>query len=88
MCKINLCDSIGYADDIKIIFSDKCVEIFPGNEKSLDYTFEEVIHVAKQNGWKDSTILLITESPLNGRIYQFGNHGEFWEEHGSTRGYA
>jgi hypothetical protein len=28
------------------------------------------------------------ELGLNGYIYRYGNHGEFWEEHGRTKGYA
>ncbi|MCP6683201.1 hypothetical protein [Bacillus nakamurai] len=29
-----------------------------------------------------------TELGLSGAIYIYGNHGEFWEEHGTTKGFA
>lgn len=81
-------DSIGYADSIKIIFEKKCIERFLENERRLNFTFGEVLHIAKRNGWEEGTILLIAESPLNGKIYQYGNYGSFWVEHGTTKGYA
>lgn len=81
-------DSIGYADWIKIIFADKCIEVFLGNDRCLNYTFDEAMQEAKQNGWNDEIILLIAESPLEGKIYQYGNSGDCWAEHGTTMGYA
>ena len=88
MKQIKLEDEIGYADGIKIIFADKCVNVFLDNERCADYTFGEVMKVAKRSGWKDGTILLIAESPLSGKIYQYGNYGDFWVEWGTTKGYA
>ena len=32
--------------------------------------------------------LVISDDALSGKIYRYGNHGEFWEEVGETRGYA
>lgn len=82
-------DSIGSADSIKIIFGGKCIESYLGNERSLNFTFSEVMKIALENGYeREDTILLIAESPLSGDIYQYGNYGEYWVEHGSTRGYA
>lgn len=81
-------DSIGYADIIKIIFENKCVEIFLGIERCLNYTFNEVLQEAKRNGYNSGTIILIAESPLSGMIYQYGNYGDYWAEHGTTMGYA
>lgn len=88
MDKINSKNSIGYADYLKIIFADKCIDVFLEDERCLDYTFDEVIQEAKQKGWEDGTILLIAESPLAGKIYQYGNYGSYWVEHGTTSGYA
>ena len=59
------------------------------DERCLDYTFDELLIVAKENGYTDGdTILVIAESPLNGKIYRYGNYGPFWVETGETRGYA
>ena len=32
--------------------------------------------------------MVIAESALSGKVYRYGNHGEYWEEVGETRGYA
>lgn len=33
-------------------------------------------------------ILVLAETPLNGHIYRYGNHGPYWEYIGDTVGYA
>ena len=35
-----------------------------------------------------SVEMVIAESALSGKVYRYGNHGEFWEEVGEMRGYA
>lgn len=37
---------------------------------------------------KHDTVLVITECPLRGEVYRYGNHGQFWERIGKTCGYA
>ena len=32
--------------------------------------------------------MVIEENPLDGRVYRYGNHGDYWEEVGKTRGFA
>lgn len=81
-------DRIGYADYLKIVFADKCVEVFLKNDRCLDFTFGEALQKAKENGWSEETILLIAENPLFGVIYQYGNYGGYWVRHGKTEGYA
>ncbi len=81
-------DSIGYADTLRIIFEDKCVRKVLDNERQLDFTFAEVYHTAVDNGYSEGTIILIAESPLEGKVFQYGNYGDFWVEHCHTRGYA
>lgn len=54
-------------------------------------TFDEVVQIAKDNGFTEGTFELIAETPLEGTIYQYANcyDGEpFWSEYGKTRGYA
>ena len=36
----------------------------------------------------DIVFYVWVELGLSGKIYQFGNHGMFWELHGETQGYA
>lgn len=34
------------------------------------------------------TVIVIEEHALEGKVFKYGNHGDFWEEVGETRGYA
>lgn len=86
MSEIKGTDSIGYADYLHIVFKEKCVEHFPDDE--LNTTFDEVLEIARKNGFKDGTILLVAESPLNGNVYRYGNYGDYWVKIGKTMGYA
>lgn len=91
MGEIKLTDSIGYADYLHIIFGEKHVTHFPEMGKELTITFSEVMDIANKNGYdpkKDNIIILIAENPLSGKVFKYGNYGDFWVEHGTTRGYA
>lgn len=81
-------DSIGYADILKIVFDQHCITHFVDDKRLLKVTFADVLEIAKTNGYKNGVITLIAESPLNGRVYLYGNYGPFWAECGSTNGYA
>lgn len=81
-------DSIGYADLLKIIFGQHCITHCVDDERLLKVTFADVLEIAKTNGYKNGVITLIAESPLNGRVYLYGNFGPFWVECSSTNGYA
>lgn len=35
-----------------------------------------------------SVEMVVAESALSGKVYRYGNHGDYWEEVGETRGYA
>ena len=86
--KIGENDSIGYADILKIVFDQHCITHVVDDERLLKVTFADVLKIAKTNGYKNGVITLIAESPLNGRVYLYGNYGPFWVECGSTNGYA
>ncbi len=80
-------DSIGLADILKIVFGNKCVTKVLSAE-TLDFTFAEAYKIAVENGYSKGVIILIAESPLEGKVFEYGNYGKFWVEHGKTRGYA
>ncbi|WP_394917044.1 hypothetical protein [uncultured Robinsoniella sp.] len=88
MAGIQLNNSIGYADHLKIIFGEKCIHKILRSDRCLNITFQEVLHTAKENGFREGVILLIAENPFSGKIYRYGNDGACWEEHGTTRGYV
>jgi hypothetical protein len=33
-------------------------------------------------------VTVLCESPLEGYVYEYGNHGPYWEVKGTTQGYA
>lgn len=35
-----------------------------------------------------NSIIVISENPLGGKVYRYGNHGKFWEQIGTVCGYA
>jgi len=43
--------------------------------------------IADQVG-RQGVIHVIEDNPLNGNIYTYGNHGDFWEKTGELIGYA
>lgn len=88
MAEIHLKDSIGYADHLKIIFGEKCIHKISGRGRCSNFTFQEVLQTAKENGFREGVLLLTAENPLSGKIYRYGNDGACWEEHGTTKGYA
>ena len=84
-------DKIGYAEIIHIIFDNRCITEYLDYDKCLSTKFKYIMEKCIDNGYdikKSSTIFLICESPLDGTIYQYGNYGKFWVEHGKTFGYA
>lgn len=87
-CGIKNTDSIGYANLLKIIFNNKCINMILSDESSLNYTFTDVLNEAYKNGYYEGVITLIAESPLDGKVYEYGNYGLYWVRHGETRGYA
>lgn len=44
--------------------------------------------IADQLRSAHKTIFVWEDSPLEGVIYEYGNHGDYWEEYGKTQGYA
>ena len=47
-------------------------------------TLDEIAEQVGRNG----TIMLIVEDPIEGTIYRYGNHGNFWEIVGRMCGYS
>lgn len=63
------------------------------------WTIDHKIKIAEYDvsgGWSLSDIqkmypyvkIVIFEDALEGNVYKYGNHGEYWEEVGKTEGYA
>lgn len=83
-------DKIAYNFNLyRLIFDDKCVKNYIFHEYGDDSpTFEDMLNLAKENGYKQGTLMLICESETKGIIYMYGNSGNHWYEYGKTIGYA
>ena len=89
MKQLNENSEVECAEYVRIVFDRTCIERIFSEEYNSPLTFQKALQIALENGWSGSgIILLIAESALEGKVYQYGNHGDFWTEHGSTRGYA
>lgn len=70
----------------------RCKEITLTAEGTEDDRFLSLEDCINEIGFDktkgDCVISVVMESLLSGHIYQYGNHGPFWELHGKTQGYA
>lgn len=82
-------------EDVKIIFDDKCMNVF--NDIEPDYenncmkglTLEDCFVKAKRNGYIGGTILVLSESYLDGDVYRYNNYGDNeWYHVGKLAGFA
>ena len=67
-------------ESIKIIFEDKCINLFNNIEPDYDnnrfkgYTLYDCLNIAREKGYKEGTIIVISESYLDGEVYRYGNY--------------
>ena len=88
-------ENIVLNEDVKIIFDDTLIRLF--NDLEPDYAnntmkgikLSDCINIAKENGYKNGTILVISESWLSGEIYRYNNYGKHeWYKVGTMVGFA
>ena len=82
-------------EDIKIIFDDVLINLF--NNIELDYenncmkglTLNDCVEIAKEKGYTNDTILVISESYLGGMVCRYNNYGKNeWYKVGTMVGFA
>lgn len=82
MKKITNPNEIQIYDLITIVYTDYDGKPIAEEIISNDMTLGDIdIHKAK-------SIIVIAESPLHGEIYRYGNSSDYWEQIGTTCGYA
>lgn len=86
-CKAIPRDTTIPGTSITVVFSNACFELTT-TEYDDAPTLDNLFQMAKEKGYTQGTIFVIAENNLNGTIYQYGNHGPYWETHGQTKGYA
>lgn len=73
---------------ITIIFEDVVKTVLDG-ENENEFTLCDCYNIAVENGFdKRGCIVVLVEYPLRGSVYRYGNHGDYWEEIGTLKGYA
>ncbi len=95
ICPFDGCDTagvyVGFLDAMRLVTDeldwrvDKTSEmtLVPYKELSLSEIKDQV---RKKTG--ENIITVIVNRPLSGIIYQYGNHGDLWEQVGVLCGYA
>lgn len=75
-------------EDVKIIFNEKCINLFNDVERNC-LTLNDCLNKAKENGYKDGIITVLSESYLDGEVYRYGNYLDSeWYEIGKLAGFA
>ena len=75
-------------EDVKIIFNEKCINLFNDVERNC-LTLNDCLNKAKENGYKDGIIIVLSESYLDGEVYRYGNYLDSeWYEIGKLAGFA
>lgn len=69
---------------VKVIAGDRCKTFYCHQE------YDQPIKLETCREWfSDSNMLIvIAENEFDGAVFRFGNHGPYWEEVGTTQGYA
>lgn len=64
---------------------------FMGSEDEKTFTLKDCYDIVlrdKPDNQKVGVIIVLVEYPLDGAVYRYGNHGEYWEKIGTLKGFA
>lgn len=82
---INGTDKISIVYDVyHIIFNTTHLKLIIEDE----WTFNDVLEYARQNGYEEGVLYFIADSPLYGEGWTYGNYMGEWHEYCKTRGYV
>ena len=74
---------------VTIVFDDKCIEKVIDAEYDAYLDFQQILDIAKNNGYAEGVILLICEDAFKGYVYKYDNYCDSkWYRVGITCGYA
>lgn len=77
---------------ITIIYEDafgkKCREIISSMEKITLKSCRELVKSRTFRGKIGKVVTVLAEEPLEGTVYRYGGHGDYWEIIGTLSGYA
>ena len=80
---------------VRIIFEDKVIKLYNDiepdyeNDRMKGLTLDDCAKIATKKGFKDGTIVVISESYLCGNIYRYNNYSKKeWCQVGTMEGFA
>jgi hypothetical protein len=66
--------------------------VFPINYEvnywGIKFTTLEIIRKQIRAAGLAGTIMVLYETAMSGTVYRYGNHGDYWEEVGTLKGWA
>lgn len=75
-------------ENIKIIFGNKCINLFNDMERN-SLNLNDCLNKAKENGYVSGTIIVLSESYLEGEVYRYGNYqDDKWYQIGKLEGFT
>ena len=77
-----------YDGFVYIIGENKYKKFILVAEGTEDDRFLSLNDCLKEIDYDGGVVLVIFENACSGKIFQYGNYGAEWYEHGETRGYA
>lgn len=73
----------GYGEAAKIV---RFMLTANGDENDRFVSLNDCLEM--MGGASDGSVTVIIEDVFDGKIFCYGNHGDYWEEVGTTNGYA
>ena len=72
---------------VRIIWGDKGKTLVFSGESGKDFVcLNDCLGLVGYNG--NGTVVVIVDEHLSGKVYMYGNYGDYWYEYGETRGFA
>ena len=83
---------VGFPDSMRLITTELTWRTDKEAQEMTLAAFKELtlkeISDQVMERYKSATIVVIVNDPLHGEIYEYGNHGDYWEQIGVLSGYA
>lgn len=72
---------------VRIICGDKGKTLIFSGENGKDFVcLNDCLNLIGYDG--NGTVVVIVDEFLSGKVYMYGNYGDYWCEYGNTRGFA
>ncbi len=83
-----MCERIYFPEEERLGDIITIIDTFDESVTASDYNADNMAVLAHIIPNDEGVTTVISETPISGTIYRYGNHGQFWEKIGKTCGYA